>query len=49
MPMGGQVYLPIRVFLYGDRAAAAAARDEPVWQAWMSEHFTPVGEASKVD
>ena len=37
--MGGQVYLSIRFYLYGDQAAAAAARAEPVWQAWMNEHF----------
>jgi uncharacterized protein YndB with AHSA1/START domain len=48
MPMGGQVYLPIRIFLYGDRAAAAAARDEPAWQAWTSEHFAPTGGAGAV-
>jgi uncharacterized protein YndB with AHSA1/START domain len=29
LPMG-QVYLPIRVYLYGDRAPAAAARAEPL-------------------
>jgi uncharacterized protein YndB with AHSA1/START domain len=36
MPMGGQICLPIRLFLYGDRAAAAAASAEPQWQAWMN-------------
>src|SRR5262249_21111317 len=41
-PMGGQVYLPIRLFLYGDRAPAAVARAEPLWQAWVGEHL-PVG------
>lgn len=39
LPMGGQVYLPIRVYLYGERAAAAVAREEPVWQAWTNKHF----------
>jgi uncharacterized protein YndB with AHSA1/START domain len=39
VPMGGQVYLSIRVFLYGDQAPDAVARAEPVWQAWMNEHF----------
>ena len=28
-PMGGQVYLTIRFYLYGDQAAAAVARAEP--------------------
>lgn len=37
MPMGGQVYLPVRLFVYGDQAAATAAREEPVWQQWMQE------------
>jgi hypothetical protein len=39
MPMGGQVYLALRFYLYGDQAPAAVARAEPLWQAWMSEHF----------
>jgi uncharacterized protein YndB with AHSA1/START domain len=48
MPMGGRIYLPIRIYLYGDQAPAAAARAEPLWQAWMSEHFPapPVGDAT---
>jgi hypothetical protein len=44
MPMGGTVYLSFRGFLYGDEAAAAVARDEPRWQAWMNDHF-PMGAA----
>jgi uncharacterized protein YndB with AHSA1/START domain len=44
--MGGVVYVSGRLYLYGDRAAAVAARDEPLWQAWMAERFpaTPEGE-----
>ena len=42
MPMAGQAYLSMRCFLYGGEAAAAVARDEPRWQAWMSERF-PMG------
>jgi len=30
--MGGQVYMPISFYLYGDRAAAAVAGDEPAWR-----------------
>jgi uncharacterized protein YndB with AHSA1/START domain len=41
LPMGGQVYLPVRLFLYGDTAAVAAAQAEPAWQAWMNERFPP--------
>ena len=37
--MGGQVYLSIRFYLYGDQAPAAVARAEPAWQVWMNEHF----------
>ena len=40
--MGGQVYLPARVFLYGPEAASLATRDEPLWLAWMAQHF-PMG------
>jgi len=29
-PMDGQVYLSIRLYLYGDQASAAVARDEPL-------------------
>lgn len=39
LPMGGQIFLPIRIFLYGEDAASIAAEIEPVWQAWMAEHF----------
>jgi uncharacterized protein YndB with AHSA1/START domain len=39
MAMGGQVCLSLRLYLYGDRAAAMVARDEPAWQAWMAQHF----------
>ncbi|HEY7061047.1 MAG TPA: SRPBCC domain-containing protein [Chloroflexota bacterium] len=42
LPMGGQVFLPIRLYLYGDQAPAVVARDEPVWQAWIAGHF-PMG------
>ena len=40
--MGGQIYLSIRFFLYGDQAPAAVARAEPTWQAWVNEHFSIV-------
>ena len=45
MPMGGKVFLSIRFYLYGDQAAAAVAREEPLWQAWMNEHFTAAAPA----
>lgn len=37
--MGGQVYLAMRLYLYGPDAPAAAARAEAEWQAWLGEHF----------
>ena len=46
MDMGGQVYLSMRFYLYGDRAPAAVARNEPVWQAWLKERFPAGGDAS---
>ncbi|KYF87261.1 ATPase [Sorangium cellulosum] len=41
LPMAGKIFLPIRLYLYGDQAKAAAARAEPSWQAWMAERFSP--------
>lgn len=48
MSMGGQVYLSFRFYLYGDSAAAAAQRNEPLWQAWMSQQFPSVRDAGDV-
>src|SRR5439155_14794151 len=48
LPMGGQVYLVSDFFLYGDRAADAVARDEPLWQTWMKKLFPPIVDASNV-
>lgn len=39
MPMGGQVCLSVRIFIYGDGAAAVVQREEPSWQAWMQRRF----------
>jgi uncharacterized protein YndB with AHSA1/START domain len=39
LAMGGTVYLPIRLYLYGAQAAAAVADQEPQWQAWVAERF----------
>jgi uncharacterized protein YndB with AHSA1/START domain len=41
LPMGGQVYLPIRIFLYGHRATEIAHREEPRWQRWINEILPP--------
>lgn len=45
MPMGGQVCLPVRLFLYGDRATAVGAHEEPAWQSWMNQRF-PTGASA---
>ena len=42
LPMGGQVYLSIRIFVYGDDAPGAVARAEPEWRAWIDAHFPMV-------
>jgi uncharacterized protein YndB with AHSA1/START domain len=47
--MGEQVLLTSAFYLYGDRAPAAARRDEPRWQAWMKERFPAGGEAPAVE
>ena len=38
---GGKVHVAISFYLYGDRAAAAV-RDEPLWQEWVKELFPAV-------
>jgi len=37
--MGSQVMAAVTFYLYGEQGAAAAARDEAWWQAWMKEQF----------
>lgn len=43
-PAGGGSAASVYVYLFGDGAAEAAARDEPAWRAWMQRHF-PMAEA----
>src|SRR5262249_37332169 len=46
MPMGGQTCLYVCLYLYGDGARAVAAREEPVWKAWLARLFpAPVGQS----
>jgi uncharacterized protein YndB with AHSA1/START domain len=47
--MGGKVFVGIDLYLYGDRAADIAARQEPLWQAWMSGRFPPPVEKDAKD
>jgi uncharacterized protein YndB with AHSA1/START domain len=42
MAMGPQTCVSARMYLYGDLAAAVAAREEPVWQAWLGERFSAI-------
>lgn len=35
----GPTMIAATLYLYGDGAAAAAARDEPLWQAWLAKLF----------
>ena len=45
-PMGeNQVYVSTALYLYGKGAAEAAKKNEPLWKAWMKEHF---GAASAI-
>ena len=36
---GGQVMVALAFYLYGDGAAAAVARETPLWQAWIEQRF----------
>jgi len=38
-PMGDQVFASLTFYLYGKTAADAAKENEPVWKAWMDQHY----------
>jgi len=40
---GEQVQVSIWSYLYGTEGAAAAARDEPLWQQWLTERALTTG------
>jgi hypothetical protein len=42
IPMGEQIYLSARFYLFGDSAAATVAKAEPEWGRWLGERF-PMG------
>src|SRR5262245_36935609 len=44
-PIGGQVLLSIRFYLYGKQASAVVKHVEPDWQAWVSKHFPATSAA----
>ena len=37
--MGGQSMVALTVYHYGDQAPEAVARETPLWEAWIQEHF----------
>jgi len=37
--MGDKAFVSISFYLYGDKAAAISARDEPSWHAWIGQQF----------
>ena len=44
---GGQSMVALNFYHYGEQAAETAARETPVWQAWIQERFPMPTEASK--
>jgi uncharacterized protein YndB with AHSA1/START domain len=40
LPRGGQVMLPVRIYLYGDAAADTAKGVEATWQTWLDQRFS---------
>jgi hypothetical protein len=37
----------ISFYLYGEKAAEVAAREKPLWQAWVNELFPTPAEPGK--
>src|SRR2546422_730751 len=44
---GGQSMVALNFYHYGDQAAGTAARETPLWQAWIQERFPMPTESSK--
>ncbi len=47
MDLGESVMAAFNFYLYGDQAAATVARERPLWQAWIEEHFPMPAEISQ--
>ena len=45
--MGGQSMVALSCYHYGDQAAETAARETPLWQAWIHERFPMPTEPSE--
>lgn len=41
MPMGGQVMLPVRFYLYGPEGSRVSGDVEATWRAWLDRRFPP--------
>jgi hypothetical protein len=44
---GGPSMVAMNLYMYGDQAARAVARETPLWQAWFHKRFLTPTEASK--
>jgi uncharacterized protein YndB with AHSA1/START domain len=44
---GGAIMVTLNFYLYGDQAAATAARETPLWQSWIDKHYPAPAEAAK--
>ncbi len=44
---GGQSMVALNFYHYGDHAAATAARETPLWHAWIQQRFPMPSETSK--
>jgi len=47
MTLPGMVMVTFNFYFYGDQAAATAAREKPLWQAWIQERFPMPTEPGK--
>ena len=47
MAVGSQVCLSVRLYLYGTQARAVAAREAPVWQAWIDRLVPPASAGTE--
>lgn len=45
MNCGGPIMVSLSFYLYGDTAAGTAARETPLWDAWIQQHFPMPSEA----
>jgi uncharacterized protein YndB with AHSA1/START domain len=44
MDFGDSVMATFSFYLYGDQAAGTVAREKPLWEAWVREHFATPAE-----